>query len=298
MTKLVCPVCFHHCQLDEGQTGFCMAYQNQGGKLTSLTYGKLTALALDPIEKKPLAQFMPGSLVLSVGTFGCNLKCPFCQNSEISTAHMGQDGEGVAFTDRYGEDQAIPIRTCPPEDLVEMAKKYRTVGNIGLAFTYNEPLINYEYVRDAARLSKEAGMKNVLVTNGSVTLPIFRQVLPYIDAINVDLKSFDPNYYRDVLRGDLDTVKDFIEEAVGKTHLEVTTLVLPDDKEKNEEMVREMTDYLSSLNGGRGAKIPYHISRFFPAFKMSKWMATDRDEIFDLVDIAREKMDYVYPGNV
>ena len=172
-----CEVCFRHCELKEGQTGFCGARICAGGEVRAANYGMLTSLALDPIEKKPLNRFMPGSRILSAGSYGCNLRCPFCQNYEISWS------EEVRRSARNAQH-------VTPEQLAETAVYYRRKGNIGVAFTYNEPLAGYEFVRDTAKLVHEAGMVNVLVSNGTAELPILEEILPYIDAMNIDLKGF------------------------------------------------------------------------------------------------------------
>ncbi|MBR5755527.1 MAG: radical SAM protein, partial [Erysipelotrichaceae bacterium] len=177
MDMAVCEVCFHHCHLEEGQKGLCGARICSGGKVVSYNYGKLTSLALDPIEKKPLRRFHPGSRILSIGSFGCNLRCPFCQNYEISWS---------AGALRDFEDADI----VTPEELLETGIRLKDRGNIGIAFTYNEPLIGYEYVRDTAKLFKENGMKTVLVTNGTAELKILEELIPFIDAMNIDLKGF------------------------------------------------------------------------------------------------------------
>ena len=192
--KAICGVCPRHCEIEEGETGFCRARENRGGKVICGNYGKLTSLALDPIEKKPLRRYCPGYMILSVGSYGCNLACPFCQNSEISQAG------------------ANDIRTeyVSPEELVRYADEQRENGNLGIAFTYNEPLIGYEYVMDTAKLAHEHDMKNVLVTNGYVCRGPLEELMPYIDAMNIDLKGADDEYYR-WLGGDIDTVMETIE---------------------------------------------------------------------------------------
>ena len=172
--KTHCELCFHQCKLDEGQTGLCRARGCRDGRVVPLNYGKLTSLALDPIEKKPLRRFRPGSFILSVGSFGCNLRCPFCQNHEISMA-----SEGELYTDWFS-----------PEQLADKAAKLVPRGNIGVAYTYNEPLVGYEYVRDCAALIHERGLVNVLVTNGMIEEAPWRSLLPFIDAANIDLKGF------------------------------------------------------------------------------------------------------------
>ena len=188
--KTHCELCFHRCKLDEGQTGLCRARGCREGRIVPLNYGKLTSLALDPIEKKPLRRFHPGSLILSVGSFGCNLRCPFCQNHEISMA-----SEGELYTAWFS-----------PKQLADRAAKLVPQGNIGVAYTYNEPLVGYEYVRDLAALIHERGLVNVLVTNGMAEEASWRALLPSIDAANIDLKGFTAAWYKK-LGGDLDTAQ-------------------------------------------------------------------------------------------
>ena len=187
-----------------------------------------------------------------------------------------------------------------PEDLADIAARYRNRGNIGLAFTYNEPLIGYEYVRDAARLVHERGMKNVLVTNGTASLEVLEELLPYIDAMNIDLKGFTDHYYSDVLGGDRQMVMDFIERAVKGCHVELTTLIVPGEND-NEEEIREMTGWIAGLKNAEGekvgAEIPLHVSRFFPRFRMTDRDATEVKKVYRLADTARERLKYVYTGN-
>ena len=278
-----CHVCFRHCDLMPGQTGFCRGRKNVDGEIVSGNYGLLTSIALDPIEKKPLSRFCPGSKILSLGSYGCNLRCPFCQNHDIS-----QKGR---------EDFNRDIIKIFPEKIVTIAEGEIPDGNIGVAFTYNEALIGYEFVRDTAKLVHEAGMKNVLVSNGTATLEVLSEILPYIDAMNIDLKSFSEDVYRDVLKGDLNETKEFITEAARACHMEITTLIVPGLNDAEEE-IREMTGWISALNGGRGNEIPYHISRFFPQYEYSDRAPTDVDRIFRLAKVAGENLKYVYPGNV
>ena len=283
----VCKVCFRHCNIGEGALGFCGARICREGEVTADNYGRITSLALDPIEKKPLNRFHPGSLVVSVGSYGCNLRCPFCQNSEISWS-----GEAFRLRDK--------AEYLAPEDLADIAARYRNRGNIGLAFTYNEPLIGYEYVRDAARLVHERGMKNVLVTNGTASLDVLEELLPYIDAMNIDLKGFTDHYYSDVLGGDRQMVMDFIERAVKGCHVELTTLIVPGEND-NEDEIREMTEWIAGLKNAEGekvgAEIPLHVSRFFPRFRMTDRDATEVKKVYRLADTARERLKYVYTGN-
>ena len=315
-----CRICPQGCVLREGQTGACHARANLGGEIRPLNYGRLTSLARDPIEKKPLARFMPGTYVLSVGSFGCNLRCPFCQNCEISCARIvspvaggdahaaadasahGTPGEEplpeVVFTDVNGQSHRIRTETYTPEELCETAFYYRNLGNIGLAFTYNEPMVGMEFVRDTARLVHEAGMKNVLVTAGCITQEALAEVLPYIDAMNIDLKSFRAETYRELLGGDLETVKAFIRTAAedAGTHVELTTLILPGENDTEEE-VRDIAAWIASLDGGRGRDIPLHVSRFFPRHRMTDRDATPVETVYRLAEIAREQLAYVFTGN-
>ncbi len=282
---ITCPVCFRRCRLAEGQTGFCKARGNRGGEILPLNYGKLTAIALDPIEKKPLRRFHPGSAVLSVGSFGCNLHCPFCQNNEIS----------------YAGQEEVPTQFVSPEELCALALSYSARGNIGVAYTYNEALAGYEYVRDTARLVHEAGLFNILVTNGCVNSGVLEEILPYMDAMNIDLKSFQDAVYRDILKGCLPDVKAFIERAVQVCHVELTTLIVPDMNDGDEEM-EEISSYIASLKNvnseqGSGAGIPLHISRFFPRAAYSNKEPTPVEKIYHLADIAQRHLHYVYTGN-
>lgn len=272
--KLTCELCFHHCRLDEGQTGFCRARGNRNGKIVSLNYGKLTALALDPIEKKPLRRFHNGSLILSVGSFGCNLHCPFCQNAGI--AAVGPE--------TYTQD-------CSPKQLVQEALRLREQGNIGIAYTYNEPLVGYEYVRDCAELVHQAGMLNVLVTNGTIEEEPWEALLPMLDAVNIDLKGFSDTWYRR-LGGDLAAVKRSIDLAAQHCHVEVTTLIVPGENDSEDEM-RALSAWLASVS----PEIPLHVSRFFPRHQMQDRPPTPVQTVYRLAEVARERLRYVYTGN-
>ena len=273
--KTRCELCFHHCELDENQTGLCRARGCRDGRIIPLTYGKLTSMALDPIEKKPLRRFHPGSLILSVGSFGCNLRCPFCQNHEIS---MASDGE-------------LQTVELSPAQLASKAAELVPQGNIGVAYTYNEPLIGYEYVRDCATLVHERGLVNVLVTNGTVEEALWRALLHLIDAANIDLKGFTAAWYRK-LGGDLDTVKRSIAIAAERCHVEVTTLLIPGENDSVEE-VRELARWLAGVD----PNIPLHLSRFFPRYRMTDRLPTPVERVYRLADEARAYLTHVYTGN-
>lgn len=285
----VCPVCPHHCRIPEGAFGRCRARKNVGGEVICANYGRITSMALDPIEKKPLAYYYPGSMILSVGSYGCNLACPFCQNYEIAAA--GEEdfrdlfGAGAGNRGRDSRYQISPERLCA----IAESERYR--GNIGVAYTYNEALVGYEYVRDCAKLVHEAGMKNVLVTNGTTELPILEEILPWVDAMNIDLKGFRPEIYRR-LGGDLETVKAFIRRAAGDCHVELTSLIVPTINDDPEDMRRE-AEWIADIS----PEIPLHITRYFPRYKMHE-RPTDLKLLHNMQQIARQYLNKVKLGNV
>ncbi len=280
----VCDVCFRNCKIEENSTGFCGARTCREGKVVAANYGKLTSIALDPIEKKPLKMFHPGTKVLSIGSYGCNLRCPFCQNYSISWSQKAFD-----YKDR--------AEFYPPEEIVHSALSLRSRGNIGIAFTYNEPLIGYEFVRDTAKLAKEAGLQNVLVTNGTATQKVLNEILPYIDAMNIDLKAFTGSFYKNLLDGDFQMVKDFIIDAVQSCHVELTTLIIPGENDSEEELC-ELSAWVVALENQFNKKIPLHITRFFPTFKLTDKEPTPISTILRLVEVAKEHLDFVFSGNV
>lgn len=277
--QVLCDVCPKFCKLREGQIGFCRARSNIGGKIVPINYGQATSLALDPIEKKPLMRFCPGTYILSYGSYGCNLRCPYCQNASISMA---------------GPDNC-PHRLITPEGLTDLAVDLskQEPGNIGVAFTYNEPTVCFEFIRDTSKLLHEAGLKSVVVTNGGLVRKYADELLPHVDALNIDLKGFSDEFYRYV-KGEFDTVKEFIKAAVEhKCHVELTTLVIPTKNDDPEEMEREV-DWIASIS----PEIPLHLSRFFPRYKVNDLPPTPAETIYRLKDIAQKKLKYVYTGNL
>ena len=274
--KAICDLCPRRCSLGEGQLGFCRARINRGGKIVCENYGRVTSIALDPIEKKPLHRFYPETKILSVGSYGCNMDCAYCQNCALARADGG----------------SIPWEAMSPEALVTLAEGYRPQGNIGLAFTYNEPLVGYEFVMDTAKIAKQRGLKTVLVTNGMIVSRQWMQLLPYIDAANIDLKAFSIEAYR-ALGGDLDTVKETIAQAVGRIHLELTTLIVPGLNDDGERM-RQEAEWIANFS----PDIPLHLSRFFPRHRMRNAVATPPETIYRLTRIAREHLNFVYTGNL
>lgn len=273
--RVTCSVCPHNCKLKEGQLGFCQGRICKDGKVICENYGKVTSIALDPIEKKPLYHYFPGSKILSVGSYGCNLRCPFCQNHDISMVNR------VEAT--YGEI------TC--ESLVEKAYELKSRGNIGIAYTYNEPLISYEFVKDCGELANKRGLKNVVVSNGYICEEPLLNLLPLIDAFNIDLKGFTQHFY-EKLKGDLETVKNTIKIAAKHCHVEVTTLIIPGENDSEEE-IYALSSWLSDIN----PEIPLHISRFFPRWKMTDKDSTPVKTVYRLAETARKNLKYVYEGN-
>ncbi len=271
-----CDFCFHHCRLKEGEIGFCRSRQNQGGLNISLTYGKISSMALDPIEKKPLAHFYPGSMILSLGSMGCNLRCPFCQNHSISMASL--------------DDQTS--QSFAPEAAVELALKLKAKGNIGIAFTYNEPLINFEYVLDTSKQAHKFGLKTVLVTNGTIEPKKLQLLLPTIDALNIDLKGFTQAFYASI-QGDLECVKTNIIVAHQSCHVEITTLIIPGQNDQDEQMEAE-AKWLASID----PNLTLHLTRFFPHYKMDKEKPTPISTLIRLKSIAEKYLNHVYLGNI
>ena len=283
-----CGVCFRHCRLKEGERGFCGARICRDGKVLAENYGRVTALALDPIEKKPLRRFRPGSMILSVGSYGCNLRCPFCQNGAISwTQEALKEGRKA--------------NVFSPKELADLCEDTKERGNIGIAFTYNEPLIGYEFVRDTAKLVHERGMACVLVTNGTAEKRILDEILPWIDAMNIDLKGFTDDWYGKKLGGNRQQVMEFIETAAAACHVELTTLIVPGENDSGEEM-RELSRWVASIQnvqgGVSGEEIPLHVTRFFPRLAMTDRGPTDPARVLRLADVARENLRHVYTGNL
>lgn len=282
-STVTCTVCPHVCHLKEGQAGFCRARACRDGKIVSGSYGRLTSIALDPIEKKPLSDFMPGTTVLSVGSYGCNLRCPFCQNWQIS-----QTGEG-----------GMPWKEVSPIELVASAQRLREEDPSvsGIAYTYNEPLVSWEYVRDCSVLAHQAGLKNILVSNGCANEPIIRELAPLIDAANIDLKGPNQKFY-DNCAGDFATVQKTTEilAATPTCHLEVTTLIVPGMNDKDED-VESIAKWLSEIPT-EGDPITLHITRFFPRWHMNTGEPTPVETVCHLADVAKNYLDRVRCGNV
>ena len=272
--KLECLLCPHYCRLENGRTGICGVRKNTGEKIELTTYGVLSGFALDPIEKKPLYHFFPGYNILSIGSFGCNLRCDFCQNYHIS--------------------QKIPKSLVPGMTLKKIiAESADAENNIGLAFTYNEPLIWFEFMRDAANLVKEKGLHTVMVSNGYVNINPLKEITEFIDAFNIDLKAFNDAFYRKLTGAELEPVKQSLKQISNSgKHLEITTLIIPGQNDDEKEMARETEWIAAEL----GKDVPLHLSRYFPTYKRDT-PATADGSLKRLFEIASEKLDYVYIGN-
>ncbi|ACV61278.1 Radical SAM domain protein [Desulfofarcimen acetoxidans DSM 771] len=269
-----CRLCPKLCTIRENRTGFCRARKNIGGTLYSLNYGECSSHAIDPIEKKPLYHFYPGTNILSLGTFGCNLRCGFCQNWSI--AHETPHTVGIT-----------------PEQVLDIFRQQAAdVNCIGLAYTYSEPLMWYEFVLDTAKLIHAAGFKNVLVTNGYIGEEPLREIIPYIDAMNIDIKGFTEEYYHKTCIGNLSPVLRTVEIAVSQNcHVELTTLLITGLNDSEEE-ISNLVNWIAGVN----KNIPLHFSRYFPNYQMNL-PATPLETLKIACSMAKEKLNYVYAGN-
>lgn len=271
---MICNNCPHNCDIPEGGRGLCHARSCRNGTIVCDNYGYVTSLALDPIEKKPFARFNPGSKILSVGSYGCNMRCMWCQNDSISRGYVDAD-------------------TLSAQELVDIAVDTKVRGNIGIAYTYNEPSVGYEFVRDCAILAKRHDLVCACVTNGMLESDRFCELLPYMDAYNIDLKTGISSRYA-AIGGDIELIKRNIESAhrAGK-HVELTTLVVPDFNDDIDDFKR-IIDFIATLD----RLIPLHITRFFPAGDMKDVPPTKLQVLYDFKQVAEEKLKYVYLGNV
>jgi pyruvate formate lyase activating enzyme len=272
--KIECLVCPHRCRMATGKTGICGVRKNNGREIELITYGILSAMALDPVEKKPLYHFFPGSRILSVGSYGCNMRCDFCQNFHIS--------------------QNIPFEkgtVTTPGDIVNHALCLHK--NIGIAFTYNEPVIWFEFMRDTAVEARKNGLVTAMISNGFVSSEILEDIISFIDAFNIDLKAFNNSFYNSLTGSSLDPVKSALKQIAGSgRHLEITTLVIPGQNDSEKEM-KLQTEWIA---GELGADVPFHLSRYFPMYKRDD-SATSQDLLDRMYEIASRNLRYVYMGN-
>jgi pyruvate formate lyase activating enzyme len=269
---IVCILCPRQCLIQEGQAGFCRVRQNKNNVLYAKNYAQCAAAALDPIEKKPLYHFYPGSSIFSLGTWGCNFSCHFCQNWQLA--------------------QAVPqTRKVLPSQAVEEALRLTAEGNIGLAYTYSEPGVWYEYILETAQLAKVAGLKNVLVTNGYINEAPLGELTPYIDAMNIDVKAFQDDFYQRYCSGQLPAVQRTVELAATQCQVEVTTLLIPGLNDNPQE-ISALAKWLAAVD----KNIPLHFSRYFPRYKMNI-PATTETILYKAQEIAGKYLNYVYVGN-
>jgi pyruvate formate lyase activating enzyme len=270
--KVTCGLCHNNCVIASGSFGACGVRGNKSGVGIIPFYGFISALAVDPIEKKPLYHFKPGSEILSLGFAGCNLRCPFCQNWHISQS-----------TD-------IPGRWISPEEIISAALKNDTPS---IAYTYSEPLVHIEYVLDCMALARKQGLANVLVTNGSANSEAAAEIFKLTDAANVDLKCYSQETYKNCLKGDLQTTLEFIELGhKSGVHIEITTLVVPDLNDSDEEL-----DSAADFIAGLDRKIPWHLTAYHPDYRWNA-PATNRDFLLRAAEKARKKLSYVHTGNI
>lgn len=275
--KVICHLCPHNCSIKNGSAGICRVRRNHQGKLYSENYALLSAVNFDPVEKKPLYHYYPGSIILSLGSIGCNMKCKCCQNWQISQTSSSD----FPYSKSYAPDEIIPLA------------KSRT-DNIGVAYTYNEPTVWYEYMLDTARLVHEAGMKNCMVSNGYISEEPLTVLIKYIDAFNIDLKAFNEHFYRTQTASSLEPVKKTLKLLVknGK-HVEVTNLIIPtlNDEEK------EFSDMVEWIATELGKNTVLHLSRYHPMYRLDI-RATSSSLMEKAYAIAAEKLSYVYVGNI
>lgn len=268
--RVHCHLCPQECKINEGKRGICRARSNHEGALYSDIYERILACHLDPIEKKPLYHFHPGKSILSIGTRGCNQRCDFCQNWEM----VETDAPGTYLTS---------------DEIAAMADRS---GSIGMAYTYNEPFIWFEFVLECARKVRERGLKNVLVTNGFVNPEPLEELLPFVDAMNIDVKSMDPDFYRKICKSSLEPVLVTCRRAKGDCHVEITNLLIPTLND-SDELIGELVDFVAGL----GRETPLHFSAYYPCHKMTI-EPTPVETLRRAFQIARERLDFVYLGNV
>jgi pyruvate formate lyase activating enzyme len=277
--QVSCFLCSHHCLISEGRFGICSVRENKNGVLYTHAYGNLIAQHIDPIEKKPLYHFFPGSRSFSIAAIGCNFQCGFCQNWQISQA---KEAEGLG----------LQSQEVKPEDVVKQAKRS---ASSSISYTYTEPTIFFEYAFEIGQLAKKEGLYNVFVTNGYMTEEMIQMIHPYLDAANIDLKSFSDDTYQRICKGKLAPVLKSIER-MKKLNLwiEVTTLVLPGQNDSEEEL-RKIAGFLAGVD----PSIPWHISRFYPQYKMEDVEGTPLQVLNTAYEIGKDAgLRYVYLGNV
>jgi len=270
--------CAHKCLIQKEKTGICRVRKNIDGKLYLLVYGKVASMHLDPIEKKPLYHFLPKTKTFSIGTLGCNFKCDFCQNY------------GISQFDESSNNQIFG-REITPEAIVKEAVRTECKS---IAYTYNEPVIFIEFVKDCAKLAHENKLKNIMVTNGYWSEESFDFIKNFVDAVNIDLKSFNEKFYNKLCSAKLKPVLETIKRCYkNKIHVEITTLIIPGENDSEEEL-EAIAKFISKID----KNIPWHISRFFPMYKMLNKPVTKIETLEKAYEIGKKYLNYVYIGNV
>lgn len=271
-----CKICSRRCIISPGKKGFCGMRENEDNKIYTLNYGAASSLAVDPIEKKPLFHFYPGSKVFSLGSVGCNFRCKNCQNWSISQAELNK----------------IPTRDLPPEEAIQLTREYDCKS---IAWTYNEPTMWFEYTLDSAKIARKENVKTVYVTNGYMSEESFQEIRPYLDAANIDLKGMSENFYKDLCDAHLQPVLDtIIRMHEAQIHIEITNLMIPDYND-SEDYIKSMVKFMVDEVG---VEVPLHFTRFFPQYQMQQLPPTEIKILEKAQKIAKDEgMEYVYIGN-
>ncbi|WP_200762879.1 AmmeMemoRadiSam system radical SAM enzyme [Nitrosophilus alvini] len=277
--KILCEACAQACKLEEGEYGICGVRKVEEGELKLLVYGRAAAVNVDPVEKKPMFHFLPNTTSFSFGTVGCNFSCKFCQNYEIS---------------QYPKEHNYRIfgEELPPEKIVDLAVEY---GCKSISYTYNEPVVFFEYTYDTAKIAREKGLKNIYVTSGYETRKAIDTLAPYLDGMNIDIKSFRDEFYKEICGARLKPVLECVKYAHSKgIWIEITTLLIPGKNDSNEE-IRDIAKFIAELD----TAIPWHVSAFYPMYKMTDVPPTPADTLRRAYDIGKEEgLKYVYVGNI
>jgi len=277
--KILCQACSQGCKLDESEYGICGVRKVENGELKLLVYGLAAAVNIDPIEKKPMYHFLPKSSIFSLGTVGCNFRCSFCQNHDIS---------------QYPKEHQYKIagQKLPPQTIVELALEK---GCKSIAYTYNEPIVFFEYTYDTAKLAHKKGLKNIYVTSGYETHKAIDLLAPYIDGMNIDIKAFTDEFYKEICGARLKPVLEAVKYAYQKgIWIEITTLLIPGKNDSDEE-IREIAKFIASID----PTIPWHVSAFHPTYKMLDVPRTPASTLLRAYDIAKEEgLKYIYVGNI
>ncbi|MBW1649979.1 MAG: AmmeMemoRadiSam system radical SAM enzyme [Deltaproteobacteria bacterium] len=278
--EVECFLCSHNCIIKNGRRGVCKARENKNGTLYSLVYGKIAAANIDPIEKKPLFHFLPGSVSFSIATSGCNFQCSFCQNMDISQINHSKQNSG-------GQG-----KQTNPEEIVNLALKYKCSS---ISYTYTEPTVYFEFASDIAAMAQEKGVKNIFVTNGYMSKSCLEALIPWLDGVNIDLKSFNPLFYKKICKADIEPVKNSLKfMKKNGIILEVTTLLIPTINDSEQE-IKSIAHFIAK---NLGKDTPWHINRFYPTYNLSHIPPTSGKSLYTAKDIGESAgLEYIYIGN-